>query len=109
MSAVRSASYFAECASLESQSRPQTCAAFASTVCPNAAPASVAVSKHENGWNGLRLMSARATAALRNPRSNAALCPTSTARRQSTALIAARTSVNIRPSASFSGSAGRSG
>ena len=48
-SAVRSASYLAECASLESQSTPQTCAALASTVWPNAAPASVAVSKHENG------------------------------------------------------------
>jgi hypothetical protein len=48
-SAVRSASYVAECAALESHSMPHTCAAFASTVCPNAAPASVAVSKHENG------------------------------------------------------------
>jgi hypothetical protein len=31
------------------------------------------VSKLENGWNGLRLISARATAAFRKPRSNEAL------------------------------------
>ena len=40
---------------------------------PAGAPANVAVSKHENGWNGFRFTSARVTAAFRNPRSNAAL------------------------------------
>ena len=49
MSAVRSASYAAECAEPESHWNPATVTAFASTVWPSAAPASVAVSKHEKG------------------------------------------------------------
>jgi hypothetical protein len=43
---------------------------------------------------------------IEKPRSNAALWPTSTARRQSCAFIALRTSVKMRPSASFSGMRG---
>jgi len=109
IAAVRSASYTAECASSAFHSKPAACTARDNTVCPNARPPRVAVSKHENGWNGLRLWPVRRTAALRNPRSKWALWPTRIARWQPPALIAARTGLKIRSSAARSGRAPRKG
>ena len=76
-----------------SHSRPAASVARISTVWPKATPPSVAVSKLEKGWKGLRLICVRSTAALRKFRSKNALCPTSTARVQSAARTALRTSL----------------
>ncbi|MNR36823.1 hypothetical protein D3C85_1547950 [compost metagenome] len=82
---------------------------MASTVCPYANPASVAVSKLEKGWNGLRFMSVRATAALRKFRSKLLLCPTRIARLQPLAFNALRTPRKISVKAASSLTAMRSG
>jgi hypothetical protein len=84
-------------------------AALASTVCPNAAPASVAVSKLEKGWNGQRFTALRSTAAFRKDRSNHELWPTRIARLQPALCMPARTSLKMRCSASRSSIAGRNG
>src|SRR3569623_1970534 len=90
-SAVRSASYTAECASPWFHARPAAWAARASTVWPKARPPRVAVSKVLNGWKGLRLMPVRAAAALMKARSNEGLWPSRIARVQ----LASRTARRI--------------
>src|SRR3569833_4779597 len=79
-SAVRSASYSAECASPCFHSSPAACAARANTVWPKARPPSVAVSKVLKGRKGLRLMPLRVTAALMKARSKEGLWPSRMAR-----------------------------
>ena len=61
------------------------------------------VSKQLNGWNGLRFMSRRATAALRKPRSKLLLWPTRIARLQPLAFRALRTprKISVRAASSL--------
>ncbi|MNC62301.1 hypothetical protein D3C75_1123130 [compost metagenome] len=67
------------------------------------------MSKLENGWNGLRFISWRATAALRKPRSKLLLWPTRIARLQPLAFSALRTPRKISVRADSSLTAMRSG